>query len=50
MKIKAQNSPLTQCSETIGEEGMERIWKELMSRGEYDQNKLYECIKFPRNF
>lgn len=48
MNIKAQSSPLTQGSETIGKDGMESIWKELMSKGEYDQNELYIRIKFSK--
>lgn len=48
MNIKTQSSPLTQGSETIEKDGMESIWKELMSKGEYDQNELYICMKFSK--
>lgn len=48
MNIKTQSSPLTQGSETIEKDGMESIWKELMSKGEYDQNELYICIKLSK--
>lgn len=51
MNIKTsphQSSPLTPGSETIEKDCMECIWKELMSKDEYDQNGLYIRIKFSK--